>query len=194
MQAMICHEIFTDRDYLQSIIFSLLTDVHPGTGGLSCRSATRWGPACCNLWLALQEFRWTALRSSTGPTDLSCSPSRSGAAPPTIPELTLVSTGGASVWQINFLTICSSFFRLDLPPYESYQQLRDKLIKVMRQLKIDSDNSQTLSFQAIEGSEGFAGVDWIRGLHHYLRTPNIEDILVTYIQVTKLDTSRNFVR
>ena len=52
-----------------------------------------------------------------------------------------------------------SFFRLDLPPYESYQQLRDKLIKVMRQLKIDSDNSQTLSFQAIEGSEGFAGVD-----------------------------------
>ena len=31
--------------------------------------------------------------------------------------------------------------RLDLPPYESYQQLRDKLIK------------------AIEGSEGFAGVD-----------------------------------
>ena len=109
MQAMICHEVFTDRDYLQSIIFSLLTDVHPGTGGLSCRSATRWGPGCCNLWLALQEFRWTALRSSTGPTDLSCSPSRSGAAPPTIPELTLVSIGGASVWQINFLTIFPHF-------------------------------------------------------------------------------------
>ena len=34
-----------------------------------------------------------------------------------------------------------SCYRLDLPPYESYQQLRDKLIK------------------AIEGSEGFAGVD-----------------------------------
>lgn len=33
------------------------------------------------------------------------------------------------------------FNRLDLPPYESYQQLRDRLIK------------------AIEGSEGFAGVD-----------------------------------
>jgi E3 ubiquitin-protein ligase NEDD4 len=33
------------------------------------------------------------------------------------------------------------FNRLDLPPYESYQQLRDKLVK------------------AIEGSEGFAGVD-----------------------------------
>ncbi len=32
-------------------------------------------------------------------------------------------------------------FRLDLPPYESYQQLRDRLIK------------------AIEGSEGFGGVD-----------------------------------
>jgi hypothetical protein len=35
----------------------------------------------------------------------------------------------------------SSFNRLDLPPYESYHQLREKLIK------------------AIEGSEGFAGVD-----------------------------------
>ncbi|PSN55921.1 E3 ubiquitin-protein ligase Nedd-4 [Blattella germanica] len=34
-----------------------------------------------------------------------------------------------------------TFNRLDLPPYESYQQLRDKLIK------------------AIEGSQGFAGVD-----------------------------------
>ncbi len=33
------------------------------------------------------------------------------------------------------------FNRLDLPPYESYQQLRDKLVR------------------AIEGSEGFAGVD-----------------------------------
>ena len=33
------------------------------------------------------------------------------------------------------------FNRLDLPPYESYQQLRDRLIR------------------AIEGSEGFAGVD-----------------------------------
>lgn len=34
-----------------------------------------------------------------------------------------------------------SFNRIDLPPYESYQQLREKLIK------------------AIEGSQGFAGVD-----------------------------------
>lgn len=34
-----------------------------------------------------------------------------------------------------------SFNRLDLPPYESYLQLKDKLIK------------------AIEGSQGFAGVD-----------------------------------
>ena len=33
------------------------------------------------------------------------------------------------------------FNRLDLPPYESYQQLRDRMIR------------------AIEGSEGFAGVD-----------------------------------
>jgi E3 ubiquitin-protein ligase NEDD4 len=33
------------------------------------------------------------------------------------------------------------FNRLDLPPYESYQQLRDRLIK------------------AIDNSEGFAGVD-----------------------------------
>lgn len=35
----------------------------------------------------------------------------------------------------------SSFNRLDLPPYESYAQLKDKLV------------------QAIEGSQGFAGVD-----------------------------------
>lgn len=34
-----------------------------------------------------------------------------------------------------------SFNRIDLPPYESYQQLREKLVK------------------AIEGSQGFAGVD-----------------------------------
>jgi len=34
-----------------------------------------------------------------------------------------------------------SFNRLDLPPYESYHELRNKLIK------------------AIEGSQGFAGVD-----------------------------------
>lgn len=34
-----------------------------------------------------------------------------------------------------------SFNRLDLPPYESYIQLKDKLVK------------------AIEGSQGFAGVD-----------------------------------
>lgn len=34
-----------------------------------------------------------------------------------------------------------SFNRLDLPPYESYQQLKEKLIK------------------AIEGSQGFSGVD-----------------------------------
>lgn len=41
----------------------------------------------------------------------------------------------------SFLLFANSFNRLDLPPYESYQQLREKLIK------------------AIEGSEGFAGVD-----------------------------------
>lgn len=34
-----------------------------------------------------------------------------------------------------------SFNRLDLPPYENYIQLKDKLV------------------QAIEGSQGFAGVD-----------------------------------
>lgn len=37
--------------------------------------------------------------------------------------------------------IVFSFNRLDLPPYESYGQLKDKLV------------------QAIEGSQGFAGVD-----------------------------------
>lgn len=37
--------------------------------------------------------------------------------------------------------VCCSFNRLDLPPYDSYQHLREKLIK------------------AIEGSQGFAGVD-----------------------------------
>jgi E3 ubiquitin-protein ligase NEDD4 len=39
------------------------------------------------------------------------------------------------------LILVFSFNRIDLPPYESYQQLRDKLVK------------------AIEGSQGFAGVD-----------------------------------
>lgn len=42
---------------------------------------------------------------------------------------------------VTFMFNNCSFNRLDLPPYESYQQLREKLIK------------------AIEGSEGFAGVD-----------------------------------
>jgi len=41
----------------------------------------------------------------------------------------------------NYPRAHTCFNRLDLPPYESYQQLREKLIK------------------AIEGSEGFAGVD-----------------------------------
>lgn len=40
-----------------------------------------------------------------------------------------------------FNVLFYSFNRLDLPPYESYAQLKDKLIK------------------AIEGSQGFAGVD-----------------------------------
>lgn len=42
---------------------------------------------------------------------------------------------------LNLLSIFYSFNRLDLPPYESYHELRNKLIK------------------AIEGSQGFAGVD-----------------------------------
>lgn len=46
---------------------------------------------------------------------------------------------------VNLLIFCvsiyCSFNRLDLPPYEGYLQLKDKLIK------------------AIEGSQGFAGVD-----------------------------------
>ncbi|KAJ8678728.1 hypothetical protein QAD02_014515 [Eretmocerus hayati] len=41
----------------------------------------------------------------------------------------------------NYPRTHTCFNRIDLPPYESYQQLRDKLIK------------------AIEGSQGFAGVD-----------------------------------
>jgi len=41
----------------------------------------------------------------------------------------------------NFPRAHTCFNRLDLPPYESYQQLRDRMIR------------------AIEGSEGFAGVD-----------------------------------
>ncbi|CAD6201383.1 GSCOCG00000186001-RA-CDS [Cotesia congregata] len=41
----------------------------------------------------------------------------------------------------NYPRAHTCFNRIDLPPYESYQQLRDKLIK------------------AIEGSQGFAGVD-----------------------------------
>ncbi|XP_055636023.1 E3 ubiquitin-protein ligase Nedd-4-like isoform X1 [Toxorhynchites rutilus septentrionalis] len=42
---------------------------------------------------------------------------------------------------INFPRAHTCFNRLDLPPYESYSQLKDKLVK------------------AIEGSQGFAGVD-----------------------------------
>ena len=42
---------------------------------------------------------------------------------------------------INIKYYYYSFNRLDLPPYEGYLQLKDKLIK------------------AIEGSQGFAGVD-----------------------------------
>jgi len=42
---------------------------------------------------------------------------------------------------IYFVYFLYSFNRLDLPPYESYHELRNKLIK------------------AIEGSQGFAGVD-----------------------------------
>lgn len=42
---------------------------------------------------------------------------------------------------IRFISFANSFNRLDLPPYESYPQLKDKLV------------------QAIEGSQGFAGVD-----------------------------------
>jgi len=41
----------------------------------------------------------------------------------------------------NYPRAHTCFNRLDLPPYESYQQLRDRLIK------------------AIDNSEGFAGVD-----------------------------------
>jgi len=41
----------------------------------------------------------------------------------------------------NSINYYFSFNRIDLPPYKSYQQLRDKLVK------------------AIEGSQGFAGVD-----------------------------------
>ena len=40
-----------------------------------------------------------------------------------------------------FMIICYSFNRIDLPPYESYHQLKEKL-----------------KF-AIESTEGFAGVD-----------------------------------
>lgn len=44
------------------------------------------------------------------------------------------------ILMLNYIFYCS-FNRLDLPPYESYHELRNKLIK------------------AIEGSQGFAGVD-----------------------------------
>lgn len=46
------------------------------------------------------------------------------------------------IFQFFFRSISiHSFNRLDLPPYENYLQLKDKLV------------------QAIEGSQGFAGVD-----------------------------------
>ena len=45
-----------------------------------------------------------------------------------------------SILKYSFFSLFS-FNRLDLPPYKNYAQLKDKLIK------------------AIEGSQGFAGVD-----------------------------------
>lgn len=48
---------------------------------------------------------------------------------------------GPKEWVNNVSEYSCSFNRLDLPPYESYLQLKDKLVK------------------AIEGSQGFAGVD-----------------------------------
>lgn len=42
-----------------------------------------------------------------------------------------------------FIFFLDSFNRIDLPPYDNYLQLREKLVK------------------AIEGSQGFAGVDWV---------------------------------
>jgi len=54
------------------------------------------------------------------------------------PQLFTIEKWGSAT---NYPRAHTCFNRLDLPPYESYQQLRDKLIK------------------AIEGSEGFAGVD-----------------------------------
>lgn len=54
------------------------------------------------------------------------------------PQLFTIERWGAPE---NYPRAHTCFNRIDLPPYESYQQLRDKLIK------------------AIEGSQGFAGVD-----------------------------------
>ncbi|KAK0168409.1 hypothetical protein PV327_002212 [Microctonus hyperodae] len=54
------------------------------------------------------------------------------------PQLFTIEKWGTSE---NYPRAHTCFNRIDLPPYESYQQLRDKLIK------------------AIEGSQGFAGVD-----------------------------------
>lgn len=51
------------------------------------------------------------------------------------------SIGDCATSSFVLFVFLSSFNRLDLPPYDDYQQLRDKLIK------------------AIEGSQGFAGVD-----------------------------------
>lgn len=45
------------------------------------------------------------------------------------------------IFQFLFFFFNYSFNRLDLPPYDSYLQLKDRLIK------------------AVEGSQGFAGVD-----------------------------------
>ena len=58
-------------------------------------------------------------------------------------------TGGAldcknqelSIIFVCFLSLCSSFNRLDLPPYESYSALRSKLVT------------------AVENAQGFEGVD-----------------------------------
>lgn len=120
-----------------------ITLLSNGSGALSYPSQMRCAPVYCNSWQARREYRWMVSKSFTARMVPKCLRSRNGEHP----TISLEHIPGKwkyirLVWNCLWVRIyLCSFNRLDLPPYEGYLQLKDKLIK------------------AIEGSQGFAGVD-----------------------------------
>ena len=117
-----------------------------------------WEPDFCSLWPEHPTFQWMDSRSCMEVTDPSCSPLSNGDNRLSFLELTLglplsSSYALSSLCLISWLgelSLLYSFNRLDLPPYKSYHELREKLLK------------------AIEGAEGFGGVDWTEAVHSCL--------------------------